>query len=82
MSTKGTVIGIIIAIVIIVGMLTYTNIYDLVKPSIELSVDTTKDAISNVDGQDVVEKAEEVSSIIKNVTDKIKVTNPLEQKNP
>lgn len=82
MSTKGTVIGIIIAIVIIAGMLTYTNIYDLVKPSIELSVDTTKDAISNVDGQDVVEKAEEVSSIIKNVTDKIKVTNPLEQKNP
>lgn len=80
MSKKGVVIGIIIAIVALGGILAYTNIYELAKPGIESSVDTAKDAISKVEGKDVVEKAEEVSTQIKNVTDQIEVTNPLEPK--
>ena len=82
MGTTGIIIGIIAAIIVIAGILTYTNIYDLAKPGIDSSVDTAKDAISKVDGQDVVKKAEEVSTKIKNVTEQIKVTNPFEQKNP
>ncbi len=80
MSKKGVVIGIIIVIVALGGILAYTNIYELVKPGIESSVDTTKDAISKVGGKDVIEKAEEVSIQVKNVTDQIEVTNPLEPK--
>ena len=77
MSKKGVVIGIIITIVAIGGILAYTNIFELAKPGIKSSVDTAKDAISKVEGKDVVEKAEEVSTQVKNVTDQIEVTNPL-----
>ena len=77
---KGIIIGIIIGIIVVGGILLYTNTLDVLKPEIESSVDTAKDAISKVDGNDVVEKAEEVSNKIKDVTEKIKVTNPLEPK--
>ena len=77
---KGIIIGIIISIIVVGGILLYTNALDVLKPEIESSVDTAKDAISKVDGTDVVEKAEEVSNKIKDVTEKIKVTNPLEPK--
>jgi len=43
---------------------------------VESSVDTAKDAISKVDGKDVVEKVEEASNKIKEVTEKIKITDP------
>jgi len=75
---KGIIIGVIIGIIAISGILLYTNTFEVLKPEIESSVDTAKDAISRVDGNDVVEKAEEVSNKIKDVTEKIKVTNPLE----
>ncbi|MDH3279179.1 MAG: hypothetical protein OEL84_07235 [Nitrosopumilus sp.] len=77
---KGIIIVIIIGIIVVGGILLYTNTLDVLKPEIESSVDTAKDAISKVDGNDVVEKAEEVSNKIKDVTEKIKVTNPLEPK--
>lgn len=77
---KGITIGIIISIIVVGGILLYTNTLDVLKPEIESSVDTAKEAISKVDGNDVVEKAEEVSNKIKDVTEKIKVTNPLEPK--
>ncbi len=75
---KGIIIGIIIAIVAVGFILTYTNTADVLKPEIESSVDTAKDAISQVDKDEVVEKAEQVTEKIKDVTGKIKVTNPLE----
>jgi len=77
---KGIIIGIIIGVIAISGIVLYTNTLDVLKPEIESSVKTAKDAISRVDGDDVVEKAEEVSNKIKDVTEKIKVTNPLEPK--
>ena len=77
---NGIIIGIIIGIIAVGGILLYTNTIDVLKPEIESSVDTAKDAISKVDGNDVVEKAEEISNKIKDVTDQIKVTNPLEPK--
>ena len=70
-----------IVVVVAIGLiLAYTNIYDVLKPEIEPAVDTAKDAISKVDGDDVIEKAEEITYKIKDVTDQIKVNNPLEPK--
>ena len=77
---KGIIIGIIIGVVAAGLILTYTNTFDVLKPEIESSVDTAKDAISKVDGAKVVEKAEEVTKKIKETTDKIEVTNPLKPK--
>ena len=77
---KGILIGIIIGVVVAGLILTYTNTFDVLKPEIESSVDTAKDAISQVDGAQVVEKAEEVTEKIKEATDKIEVTNPLKPK--
>ena len=77
---NGIIIGIIIGIIAVGVVLLYTNTIDVLKPEIESSVDTAKDAISKVDGNDVVEKAEVISNKIKDVTDQIKVTNPLEPK--
>lgn len=77
---KGIIIGIIIGIVAAGLILTYTNTFDVLKPEIESSVDTAKDAISQVDGAKVVEKAEEVTEKIKEKTEEIEVTNPLKPK--
>ena len=77
---KGILIGIIIVVVAAGLLLAYTNTFDVLKPEIESSVGTAKDAISNVDGAKVVEKAEEVTEKIKETTDKIEVTNPLKPK--
>jgi len=78
MSKKGTMIGIIVAVVAVAGILTYTNVFELAKPSIESGIDTAKDAISKVEGEDVVKGAEIVSDKVKNVTEQIEVKNPLE----
>lgn len=75
---KGIIIGAILAIVAIGFLLTYTNAFEVLKPEVESSVDKAKNAISQVDGADVVQRAEEVTSKIKNTTDKIRVSNPLE----
>jgi len=75
---KGIIIGIIIGIVAAGLILTYTNTADVLKPEIESSVDTAKDTLLQVDRNDVVEKAEEISDKIKDVTEKIKVINPLD----
>lgn len=77
---KGIVVGIIVVVVAIGLILAYTNTYDVLKPEIEPVVDTAKNAISKVDGEDVVEKAGEVTDKIKETTDKIKETNPLKPK--
>ena len=80
MSKKGTVIGIVIAVAAIAGVIVYTNIDELAKPGVTSSIDTAKNAASKVEGKDVVSKAEEVVSQIKNMTSKIEVQNPLEAK--
>jgi len=72
---KGIIIGVIIGIAIAGLILTYTNAFEVLRPEVESSVDTAKDAISKVDGKDVVEKAEEASEKIKGITEKIKVTD-------
>jgi len=77
---KGIIIGIIIGAIVAGGLVFYTNALDVLKPEIESSVDTAKDAISKVDGKDVIEKTEQVSSKIKDIAEKIKVTNPLDPK--
>lgn len=64
------------AITIAVLILTYTNTFEVLKPEVESSIDTAKDAISKVDGKEVVEKAEETTEKIKAVTEKIKITDP------
>jgi len=77
---KGIIIGIIVGVIIVAGVLMYTNTAEVLKPEIETSVDKAKNTISQIEGKEVVKKAEEVTDKIKNVTDKIKVTNPLEPK--
>lgn len=56
----------------------YTNTLDVLKPEIESSVDTAKGEISKVDGNDVIEKVEQISNKINDVTEKIKIINPLD----
>ncbi len=78
MSNKGKYIGVGVIIVIAIGILLFTNVYELATPTIEESVDSAKDAVSQVDGKDVVSGAEKVSSSIKNETSKIEVRDPFE----
>ena len=73
---KGIIIGVIIGIVIAGLILTYTNAFEVLRPEVESSMDTAKNAISKVDGKDVVDKAEEATEKIKEVADKIKITDP------
>lgn len=73
---KGIIIGIIIVIMAAGLILTYTNAFEVLKPEVESSVDIAKDAILKVDGKDVVEKAEDASNKFKEITDKIKITDP------
>lgn len=78
MSKKGTAVGIVITIVVIIGIALYTNIFELARPTIETSINSTKDTVSKVQGKDVVSKAEEITSDVQNVTSQIKIKNPLE----
>lgn len=77
---KGIIIGVIIGVVAAGLILTYTNVFEVLQPEVKSSVDKAKNAISQVDGSEVVERAEEVTDKIKETTDKIKITNPLESK--
>jgi len=80
MSKKVTAVGVVIVIVVVAGIALYTNIFELARPALETSLNSTKDAVSKVQGKDVVSKAEEITYDIKNVTSQIKVQNPLEPK--
>ena len=77
MSNKGTIIGIIVAVIAVAGILTYTNIFELAKPGIQSGIDTTKDVVSKVEGKTVVDAADKVAEKVQNVTSQIEVTNPL-----
>ncbi len=80
MSIKGAATGIVITVVVIIGIALYTNIYELARPTVETSINSTKNTVSKVQGKDVVSKAEEITSDIQNVTSQIKIKNPLEPK--
>jgi hypothetical protein len=77
MNNAAVIIGIGI-VVAIVGIFLYTNIFQLAKPGVETSINSTENLASKVQGKDVVSKAEEIASSIKNMTSQIKVQNPLE----
>lgn len=76
MSKNGTYIGIGIASVAIIVVFLFTNVFELVKPTVDQSVVSAKDVISQVNGTDVVSGAELVSSSIMNETSKIETENP------
>lgn len=63
---------------IAIGILLFTNVYELATPAIEESVDSAKDAVSQVDGKDMVSGAEKVSLAIQNETAIIEVRDPFD----
>lgn len=75
MSKNGTYIGIGITSVAIIAVFLFTNVFELGKPIIDQSVVSAKDAISQVNGADVVSGVESVSSSIINETSKIEIEN-------
>jgi hypothetical protein len=76
MSKKGTYIGIAVAIVAVIVVFLYTNVFELVSPTVVETVDSAKQVISKVNGTDVIEGAEVVSKTIANETSKIEIKNP------
>ena len=76
MSKKGIIIGVAVVIIVIFVVFLYTNVFELVSPTVVDSVDSAKDALSQVDGSDVVEGAETVSEAITNETSKIEIKDP------
>ena len=76
MSKKGTYVGVGIVIVAVVVIFLYTNIFELVTPTVEQSVDSAKDTLSQIDGSDIVSGAETVTSAIVNETSKIEIKDP------
>jgi|CXWL01.1.fsa_nt_gi hypothetical protein len=77
MGSSGMYIGIGIAVVAIVIVFLFTNIFDLAKPKVEQTIDSAKEVFSKVEGKDVVSGAEVVSSKILNETSKIVIKNPI-----
>ena len=76
MSKKTTYIGITVVVIAVVVVFLYTNVFELISPTVVNSVDSAKDVISQVDGSDVVEGAEIVSETITNETSKIEIKDP------
>jgi hypothetical protein len=76
MSKKGTYVGIGIASVAIIVVFLFTNVFELVKPTVDQSVVSAKDVISQINGVDVVSGVELISSGIMNETSKIEIENP------
>ncbi|MDH3278406.1 MAG: hypothetical protein OEL77_09230 [Nitrosopumilus sp.] len=76
MSKKGTYVGIAVAIVAVIVVFLYTNVFELVSPTVTETVDSAKNAISKVNGSDVVKGAEIVSKTIVNETSKIEIKDP------
>ena len=77
MSKKGTYVGIAIVVIAIIVIFLYTNIFELVKPTVDQSIESAKDVISQVNGTDVVTGVEQVSSSIANATSKIEIKSPV-----
>ena len=76
MSKKGTYVGIGIASVAIIVVFLFTNVFELAKPTVDQSVVSVKDVISQINGVDVVSGVELISSGIMNETSKIEIENP------
>lgn len=76
MSKNKIYVGICIAGVVLTVLFLFTNVFDLITPTVDQSVVTAKNAISQVDGADVVTGTELISSKITNETSKIKLENP------
>lgn len=76
MSKKGTYVGVGIVIVAVVVIFLYTNIFELVTPTVEQSVDSAKDTLSQIDGSDIVSGAETITSVIVNETSKVEIKDP------
>jgi len=74
--SKGAVIGFGIAIVAIILVAYYTNIFELAKPGVDKTISSTKEVVSKIQGKDVVTGSEKVTSDIKNETSQIKIKNP------
>ena len=48
MSIKGAAIGIVIMVIVIIGIAHYTNLFELARPTVETSINSTKDTVSKV----------------------------------
>ena len=77
MSKSGAAIG--ITIVVAIGAILYfTNIFDLAKPVVEKTINSTENVASSVTvkGKDVVSRINTMSASVQNVTSEIKIKNP------
>jgi len=68
-------IGIVVGIAAIVAVYLFTNVFELAKPVVEQSLNSTKEAASKIQGKDVISEAENVTSTVKNLTSQIKIKN-------
>lgn len=75
MGKVGVAVGIGVGIAAIVAIYLFTNVFELAKPAVEQSLNTTKEAASKIQGKDVVSEAENVTSTVKNFTSQIKIKN-------
>ena len=77
MSKSGAAIGITIVVAIAV-ILYFTNIFDLAKPVVEKTINSTENVASSVTvkGKDVVSRINTMSATVQNVTSEIKLKNP------
>jgi len=77
MSKSGAAICAVI-IVAIVAIFYFTNIFDLARPIVEKTINSTEKEASSVTvkGKDVVSEIKTVSASVQNVTSQIKIKNP------
>jgi len=77
MGKSGAAIGAVI-VVAIVAIFYFTNIFDLARPMVEKTINSTEKEASSVTvkGKDVVSEIKTVSASVQNVTSQIKIKNP------
>ena len=77
MSKSGAII-VMVTVVAIGSLLYFTNIFDLARPVVEKTINSTENAASSVTvkGKDVVSEIKTVSDDVQNVTSQIKIKNP------
>ena len=77
MGKSGATICAVI-IVAIVAIFYFTNIFDLARPIVEKTINSTEKEASSVTvkGKDVVSEIKTVSASVQNVTSQIKIKNP------
>ena len=71
--------AIFIALIVAIGAALYfTNIFDLARPVVEKTLNSTENAASSVTvkGKDVVSEIKTVSDNMQNITSQIKIKNP------